>query len=101
MSCGCKRRMAALTHGMTNSREYVIWNDMIRRCSDPNRQNWKYYGGRGIAVCERWHDFASFMEEMGPSNGLTIDRINNDGNYEPGNCLWASMKQQCANRRKP
>lgn len=81
---------------------YSKWSSMNQRCTNQKHPGWQYYGGRGIVVCERWKGwvgFQNFCEDMGEPNGLTLDRINNDGNYEPGNCRWATMKQQCANKR--
>ena len=103
-SCGCvykeSRQFVSRTHGMSNSREYKIWYGIIQRCCNPNNDSFKYYGARGIRVCERWRNsFEAFYVDMGPSNGLTIDRINNDGNYEPGNCRWANTTVQSFNAR--
>lgn len=107
-SCGCIKRehlaklsAAKVTHGRTHTVEYRIWGGMINRCTDQNNKNWLSYGGRGIKVCQRWRDFANFFADMGerPSNGLSIDRIDNDGDYEPGNCRWATPKVQARNTR--
>jgi hypothetical protein len=77
---------------------------MLGRCLNPKAHNWKWYGARGITVCERWRGkdgFNRFFEDMGePEPGMTLDRINNEGHYEPGNCKWSTMKEQAANRRK-
>ena len=73
---------------------------MKRRCINSKRQYYKYYGGRGIAVCDRWLSFEKFIQDMGERPyGFTLDRINNDGNYEPGNCRWATSKEQSINKK--
>jgi hypothetical protein len=85
---------------MSNSREYKIWADMHKRCENPNQKTFNYYGGRGIKVCERWNDFRNFYLDMGKCpESFTLDRLDCDGDYEPSNCRWASMKEQSRNRR--
>jgi hypothetical protein len=94
--------MAKARHGQAARRtsEYRTWGDMISRCYNPNHPDYKNYGGRGILVCNRWMRFENFFEDMGKRpTGLQLDRINNDGNYTPTNCRWATRSVQMNNRR--
>jgi len=81
---------------------YNTWRGMIERCTNPNHKAWPRYGGRGITVCPEWRVSANFQRDMGPSwrPGLSIDRIDNDGNYEPGNCRWTTAKVQRVNSQR-
>lgn len=83
------------------TKEYLVWVNMRQRCNNPNRPDWKHYGGRGISVCERWNVFENFLEDMGLAPlGYSIDRIDVDGNYEFRNCRWATSSEQVRNRRR-
>ena len=106
-SCGCLRRDVTIkkntTHGMSHhNRLWRIWVNMRTRCYNSNTTYWDRYGGRGITVCEEWRDsFQSFYDwamDNGYSDSLTIDRINNDGDYEPNNCRWVTVREQSYNR---
>lgn len=122
-SCGClhtdqRRRLCAELasrrggnpiHGKCYTPEYHVWRMMKNRCFNPRVARYEIYGGRGITVCERWLTFANFYADMGPrpegvSAGgralFSIERIDNDGNYEPGNCVWATSQQQSLNKRE-
>lgn len=100
-SCGCLHKEKIRTHGLTGHIHYSRWVNMHRRCYNPEDSAYKSYGGRGITVCEAWQDVAVFVAQLpdGYSDGAEIDRINNDGNYEPGNIRWSTTKQNCGNRR--
>jgi len=88
-------------HGMARTKVYKRWAGMIDRCNNPNSPGYHNYGGRGIKVCERWHDFRNFYEDMGDcSNTLSLDRIDNDGDYCPENCRWTTQTEQCNNTRR-
>jgi hypothetical protein len=106
-SCGClqKERASATstTHGRTKTREYEAWSRIIARCEDPAHPRFKDYGGRGIRICEQWRrSFTQFLSDVGPrpSKKHSIDRINNDGHYEPGNVRWSTATEQARNQRR-
>ncbi len=90
-----------LIHGMTGTPTWKSWCAMRRRCKDPKATGYQYWGGRGITVCSRWMEsLLNFLEDMGERPpGLTLDRVDNDGNYEPGNCRWATRKEQRMNQQ--
>lgn len=105
-SCGCLRREETgkrfATHGHSNPRTptYTSWMSMRMRCNNPNAPKYSIYGGRGITICDHWDSFENFLADMGERpEGTTLDRVNPDGNYEPANCRWATVKEQNNNKR--
>lgn len=111
-SCGCLRREMGVARGRASKKhgegtngketvEYRTWSNMMSRCRNPNHKMYRHYGARGITVCARWHSFENFLADMGrrPDKYHSLDRINNDGNYEPGNVRWATSEQQNNNTR--
>jgi hypothetical protein len=109
VSCGCYHRekvaeigrLSKTTHGMSRSPTHVVWTHIISRCTNPKNRAWKNYGGRGIAVCDRWRNsFEAFIADMGEKpSGMTIERVDNDRGYEPENCVWLKPSLQNRNRR--
>lgn len=103
-SCGCLRKEVSSkqsrTHGLAGTPEYSSWNHMMVRCSDTSADNYKRYGGRGIAVIKRWHKFENFLKDMGPRpEGMSLERRKNDKGYSKANCCWATASEQMRNRR--
>jgi hypothetical protein len=108
-SCGCLAKENSRTHGMRRAPEYSLWCGMVARCHRVDSKNYARYGARGISVCDRWrHSFENFYADVGPrpagTNGrrplYSLERINNNGNYEPGNVRWATAQEQAANTRR-
>lgn len=110
-SCGCLQKETVSNmrrkHGDRDARLYNVWKAMKKRCENPNDKSYKNYGGKGVSVCEAWHDYCSFKEwatengydENAPFGRCTIDRIDPCGNYEPSNCRWVGMDVQSKNKR--
>jgi len=102
-SCGCQRGKASITHGLSSTPIYRMWRDMLNRCHHPSRQSWKYYGGRGIKVCNEWKDAGEFFNWAFKNeyySGASIERIDVDGDYEPNNCKFITKSEQGVNKRK-
>lgn len=101
VSCGCHGRSGMhRTHGLSDTPTYIVWINMRRRCEDEKNSRYSSYGGRGIRVCDSWRSFEAFLADMGPRpDGMSLDRIDTNGHYEPENCQWATVTQQVRNRR--
>lgn len=104
-SCGClsvdTSTVLNTTHGMTYTRTYTVWSTMRARCNNPYHKKYYRYGGRGISVCTRWDDYNLFLEDMGEARpGYSLDRVDNDRDYSPSNCRWATAKEQANNTRR-
>ena len=99
-SCGCLHKKSITKHGLSKTPAYRRWGSIKARCNNKNSNHYADYGGRGIKVCRRWLKFDNFQDDMGERpKGTSIDRINNNGNYEPSNCKWSTKKEQSNNRR--
>lgn len=100
-SCGCKR-VGNVTHGKSKTPEYRVWSSIMERCYNEKQVSYKNYGARGITICDEWRDFENFLRDVGKKPGpeYSIERINNDVGYEPGNVRWATKTEQVINRRK-
>jgi hypothetical protein len=106
-SCGCLSsrnniQNVSKTHGLSKTSLYKTWHGMLQRCSNPKNISYKYYGGRGIKVCESWKKFENFYNDMGnkSSENLSLDRVDSNGDYSKENCRWTDWKTQANNRRK-
>lgn len=100
-SCGCLQREAVTKHGFKGTPTWNSWRNMRSRCRDPHHISYSSYGGRGIKVCDRWNSFENFLADMGERpTGKSIDRIDNNGNYEPGNCMWSTPGEQINKQRR-
>lgn len=104
VSCGCQRREKLIDrsrkHGQCKTPTWYTWSQMVKRCTHPGASNYEHYGGRGIRVCDAWLSFEGFLADMGVKpDGMSIERKDVNGNYEPGNCIWIPVAEQMANRR--